>query len=395
MMRQKMSAAGSEWLFLLFITLFWFVQYLITPYLTIFLVNWGTTAFVAGIVAGAYGVIQILVRMPVGAMTDQMSRPVLLIQGGCLVMVVSTLLMRYGGDVQTFFCARLIAGISAASWVVAMSLYVGIHPERSKTKSLGRSTAAQYAGILLAFLSAGVIRSCFSMELLLSANVIAAAVCFFMSLFLRTGIVPRSAPVSLKHRMRLTIGNKQLFRGSLLFFFSQYVVFSSALSFTANYAESRNISAFYISVLAALFSISTLGSSILVDRGLDRYVSDRLASVASFLLMGVSCLIMPLVRSVILLCLMQVFSGFAYGIHCSVLNGFAIERIAPEGQSAAIGYFQGIHCIAITCAPMAMGRLIDLAGGYQVPYWALAGLCLMAAILTVWFYAIRRKEAAT
>ena len=144
-----------------------------------------------------------------------------------------------------------------------------------------------------------------------------------------------------------------------------------------------------------MFSISTLGSSILVDRGLDRYVSDRLASVASFLLMGVSCLIMPLVRSVILLCLMQVFSGFAYGIHCSVLNGFAIERVAPEGQSAAIGYFQGIHCIAITCAPMAMGRLIDLAGGYQVPYWALAGLCLMAAILTIWFYAIRRKEAAT
>lgn len=392
MMRREGSAAGSEALFLLFIMLFWFVQYLITPYLTIFLMDRGTTAFVAGIVAGAYGFIQILVRMPVGAMTDQMARPVLLIQGGCLVMVASTLLMRFGEDVQAFFFARLIAGVSAASWVVAMSLYVGIHPERSKTKSLGRSTAAQYAGILLAFLAAGAIRSSFSMEPLLSVNVIAAVLCFFLSLFLRAGCIPRSDQASLKHRMCLTVRNGQLFRGSLLFFCSQFVVFSSALSFTANYAESRNIGPFYISVLAALFSISTLISSILVDRGLERFATDRFASTASFALMFISCLIMPLVRSVILLCLMQILSGFAYGIHCSVLNGFAIETVEPEGQSAAIGYFQGMHCIAITVAPMTMGKLIDLAGGYRMPYWILSGLCVLAAALTAWFYAIRQEE---
>ena len=396
MRSRERAGAGDEALFLSFIVLFWFVQYLITPYLTIFLMDRGTTAFAAGVVAGAYGFVQILVRMPVGAMTDQMARPVLLIRAGCLVMVASTLLMRLGEEMETFFLARLIAGVSAASWVVAMSLYVSLHTERSKTKSMGRSTAAQYAGILLAFLAAGAVRSSRGMEALLDVNVAAAALCFFVSLLLRAGTKERvpcgGSQASLRRRMGLTVRNGQLFRGSLLFFFSQFVIFSSALSFTANYAESRGVGDVWISVLAALFSISTLLSSVLVDRGLDRLVSDRAASVLSFGLLCTSCVLMPLVRSVGLLCLMQLLSGFAYGIHCSVLNGFAIETVEPEGQSAAIGYFQGLHCIAITTAPMTMGKLIDLAGGYKGPYWVLASVCLLAAALTAWFYGIRRKE---
>ena len=67
MRSRERTGAGDEALFLSFIVLFWFVQYLITPYLTIFLMDRGTTAFAAGVVAGAYGFVQILVRMPVGA----------------------------------------------------------------------------------------------------------------------------------------------------------------------------------------------------------------------------------------------------------------------------------------------------------------------------------------
>lgn len=386
---------GYEALFLLFIVSFWFAQYLIIPYLTIFLMDAGTTAFIAGVVAGAYGFVQIFIRMPIGAMTDQISRPVLLIRCGCLVMVISTLLMCSGRDALSFFFARLIAGISAASWVVTMSLYVGAHLKRAKTKSLGRSTAAQYAGILLAFLVAGAIRSAISMGALLYVNVAIAVLSLFLSLFLRDDAVRYHLCIrrpSLGERLLIAAHNKQLFHGSLLFFFSQFVVFSSALSFTANYAEEQGIGEFYISVLAALFSISTLVSSMLIDRGIEHIVANDCAAKASFVLMAVSCAIIPVANSIVLICIMQILCGFSYGIHCSVLNGFAIESVRPEEEATAIGYFQGMHCIAITVAPMIMGKLIDLAGGYKIPYWMLTGVSLLAASMTGLFYKVHATE---
>lgn len=377
----------EETMYLLFTVLFWFAHYLPTPYLTVYLVERGTTAFLAGVIAGAYGIVQVLVRLPIGAMADQIRRPVRIIQSGSVAMVASALLLYLGNQSFVFLLARFVAGYSAATWVVVLSTYVGMHPERTKAESIGRATAAQYTGILAAFLLSGLIRSWFEMPALLLADVIAAVGYMVYSLILppvKREIVAGSC--SLSQSIRVVVHNRQLFKGSLLFFVAQFIVFSTALSFTANYARSQGATSFQISALAAVFSLSTLVASLLIDRGLGKVTSARNVTVIAFSLTLISCVIMPLSGKFWVLCTMQVLSGMAYGINCSVLNGFAIEDIRKEMQSAAIGYFQAFHTIAVTTAPMIMGKMVDMFGGFGQPYWILGAMSLTAICLAVVFF---------
>ncbi len=59
-----------EWTLLAVVVLFWFAQYVYIPYQTPFLVEQGVASGVIGTVVGAYGVTQMLFRLPVGVMAD-------------------------------------------------------------------------------------------------------------------------------------------------------------------------------------------------------------------------------------------------------------------------------------------------------------------------------------
>lgn len=390
----KKVSFGTELLFLGYIVAFWFAHYLVSPYLTIYIKSWGTTAFVAGLIAGAYGFIQIFARMPIGAMADQLSKPVVLTQFGAASLIVSTLLICFGQSEIVFLIARLISGVSASAWVVMLSMYVKMHRERSRTESLGRAMAAQYVGILSAYIIAGIVRSKFEMQTLLLMDVFAAVACFILGFFVKKDDrEPQKETISLGRRLLTVIRDRQVLRGSFLFCFSQFVVFATAFSFTANYVkEVRNVSDFQVSVLAALFSLATLIGNVMVDRGLERILSDRNSTVLSFAMMLTACICFPLISNYFLLCVMQVLIGLAYGFNCAVLNGFAVKDTAKEYQSAAIGCFQALHCIAVTIAPIIMGKLVDVFKGYTLPYWILAALCITAIILTFVFFGIREKQ---
>ena len=63
-----------EWTLLAVVVLFWFAQYVYIPYQTPFLTGKGVAAWMIGTVVGAYGVTQMIFRLPVGVMADWAGR---------------------------------------------------------------------------------------------------------------------------------------------------------------------------------------------------------------------------------------------------------------------------------------------------------------------------------
>ena len=53
-------------LFYIIVTLFWFAQYVYIPFQSTYLISIGTISSMVGIIIGAYGITQMLLRLPVG-----------------------------------------------------------------------------------------------------------------------------------------------------------------------------------------------------------------------------------------------------------------------------------------------------------------------------------------
>ncbi|XP_072285746.1 monocarboxylate transporter 8 isoform X2 [Pyxicephalus adspersus] len=95
--------------------------------------------------------------------------------------------------------------------------------------------------------------------------------------------------------------------------------------------------------------------------------------VASFLLLGILSMMLPLCQmfeSVIVVCL---FLGLCDGFLISMMSPIAFELVGPMQASQAIGYVLGLMSIPMTAGPPIAGLLIDLQGSYDLAFY-LAGI---------------------
>lgn len=95
--------------------------------------------------------------------------------------------------------------------------------------------------------------------------------------------------------------------------------------------------------------------------------------VASFLLLGIVSMMLPLCQvfeSVIVVCL---FLGLCDGFLISMMSPIAFELVGPMQASQAIGYILGIMSIPMTAGPPIAGLLVDLQGSYDLAFY-LAGV---------------------
>ncbi|KAM8953772.1 monocarboxylate transporter 8 [Pelodytes ibericus] len=95
--------------------------------------------------------------------------------------------------------------------------------------------------------------------------------------------------------------------------------------------------------------------------------------VASFLLLGIVSMMLPLCQvfaSVIVVCL---FLGFCDGFLISMMSPIAFELVGPMQASQAIGYVLGLMAIPMTAGGPIAGLLRDYHGSYDLAFY-LAGI---------------------
>ncbi|KAE8584265.1 hypothetical protein XENTR_v10020886 [Xenopus tropicalis] len=95
--------------------------------------------------------------------------------------------------------------------------------------------------------------------------------------------------------------------------------------------------------------------------------------VASFLLLGILSMMLPLCQvfeSVIVVCL---FLGLCDGFLISMMSPIAFELVGPMQASQAIGYVLGLMSIPMTAGPPIAGLLRDYCGSYDLAFY-LAGI---------------------
>ena len=110
--------------FITIIVLFWFAQYVYIPYQTPFLTAINVASNLIGLVVGAYGLSQLLLRIPIGMLADwYLNHKLLIIFGTSLSGFASLIRLVFPNGIG-FLIGNIISGIASSTWLSFMLFFL-------------------------------------------------------------------------------------------------------------------------------------------------------------------------------------------------------------------------------------------------------------------------------
>ena len=146
-------------IYLLYIitTLFWFSTYIYAPIMPTYVKSLGASYFLVGLILGCYGVGQMLLRVPIGILSDRLNKRKVFICFGMASLVISSLGLYFFTNPLLILIFRSFSGVASAFWVIFTVLYSSYFHENAATKAVGVLTAFCNGGVLIGLLAGGFI----------------------------------------------------------------------------------------------------------------------------------------------------------------------------------------------------------------------------------------------
>ncbi len=373
-----MNNQRKDSLFFLVVTLFWFAQYIFVPFLTPHLAAMGVAASLSGVILGAYGFSQLVLRIPVSVSEDCLGRHRLFMTSGLLSVVVGSSLPIFFDSPAAYLISRTLAGVGASTWVSFTVAFTGGYP--NVKERMGKLIAANNLGILISYLVGGTLYQRLGMKplFLISAVVAVAALC----------ILPlcQKGGSSGTHPFRLSelwavLQNRHLLMCSLMCALTQLINFATAMSFVSTYAQQRGATGLWLSLVAIAFYVAGTAASAVYSKGVFGRMSDRAFSVMGYALFAAYCLLLPLCTQVWMILLAQLIGGASRTLLYTQQMALCSQKVKPEQKTTAVGVFQSIYSLGMTVGPIVMGWMLELSGNdYPMAFVMISAFAVAGAI---------------
>ena len=355
---------------------FWFSQYTCAPYLNPEMKLMGASPDFMGLVAGIYGLTQLVVRIPIGIWADRMGRQKPFIVMGCLMAVLSTAGMLLFYNPTGFFVFRGIAGIGSGSWVSFTVLYGSYFAVDEAPRRISQLSNANHLGRLVCFVAMGALVTWYTVRAAFWAGFVTAVLSLGMSLFI--GDVPRKrTPMDIKDFL-VVAQDRNLQVTSLLGALIQVISFGTFYTFTVNLAVELKATDAQLSFLNIALMLPLVLANLVATKWLFQRIGTRGIITLGFFLEALYCVLAPLAVNMTQLFAVQSLAGVGFSFTFSILLGQCVRTIAPEKRSAGMGLYQAVYGIGMTIGPVLMGYLIRWSG-LSVSYFVMAGVSLASA----------------
>lgn len=375
------------------VILFWFAQYVYIPYQTPYLISRQVSEAFLGSILGAYGITQMLLRLPVGVMADSIGRHRLFILAGTIAAGTASLIRFLFPDGTGFLLANLLSGAASSMWISFMVMYTGFFAESEQQKATGRIILSNNLGILLGFLMSSLSYKYLGMGFLCILSILAGGVAAFLAFLLPEGNPGKKLSLSSFSSLKVCL-HKRLILFSLLALIQQGVQMSTAMSFTAQILKDRGASDFLVGFSSIIYMVSAVLSSGFsstekaVKAGARRWVP------LVFLLLGLYCILIPRTAFLPLLLVWQLLPGMATGILFSNLTSEAMKGIPAETKSTAMGFYQAVYALGMTLFPILTGNMIS-GYSYSSAYGILASAALAGGMVSFLYYFLSKSHQKT
>ena len=374
---------------LIIVSLFWFAQYVYIPYQATYLSSIGVASSYVGIIVGAYGFSQMILRMPVGLMADKRGKHKPFIIIGVLLSGTASLFRIAFPSGLGFLIASLFSGFSSAMWISFMVLYFSNFPKEQRQNASSIIVAANNLGILAGFVAGTLLHDRYGIRLLCVLSVLSTIPALLLSLLIKE---PEETSDTLPVKeLILVYADKRLILFSLLALIQQGVQISTSMSFTTQVAQARGASGLQIGIcsiiyiLAAVLSSYFASSKIAQKRGAPFWIPAILICLAGY------CFMVPNLPSVEWIYAVQVLSGLSTGILFSFCTSEAMKNIPRQKASTAMGYYQAIYALGMTTFPVLTG-IISNTVTIRSAFYVLSVIVLIGFAAAIVFYQVCHRS---
>ena len=354
-----MESKKRDGLFLAVVTLFWFAQYIFVPFLTPHLNAMGLAASVTGVIIGAYGFSQLVLRIPVSVSEDCLGRHRLYMGLGLLAVVAASTLPILFESPAAYLISRTMAGVGASTWVSFTVAFTGGYPDVKER--MGRLVACNNLGILISYLVGGSLYEWLGMKPLFGISACVSLIALLILPLCQKGGSTGTHPFRMQE-LWTVLKNKHLLLCSLMCALMQLINFATAMSFVSTYAQQRGASGFVLSLVSIAFYVAGTAASAVYGRGAFRRMSDRAFLAMGFGTFALYCLALPLCRSVWMILLAQLLGGMSRTLLYTQTMALCTATAAPEHKTTAVGVFQSIYSLGMTVGPVVMGWVLQFTG---------------------------------
>jgi len=361
------------------IYLFWFSLYLFVPILSVYAQSLGASFSMVGFIVSAYGLVQLIVRIPMGMLSDHLGRRRPFVTAAFVVVAISVVGLAWSPDPTWLLIFRGLTGLAAASWVTTTVLYTSYFPKHRSVKAIALATFFQGMSLVMATAAGGLLAESYGWVSTFYLAVIPAGLGATLSLFLADDVTLDRSKSSAFTTLRRSRGVKLLVIASILGCLAQYANYSTTFSFVPVYAA--EIGAFK-SCLGWLSTFVFLPQTLfsLVSARLSERLSERVLVVLGLAILGLVTLLTPFIQNVPLLIASRLVYGMGTGISFPVMMGLSIKQIEREQRASAMGVFQAVYALGMFAGPALSGVIADHLGMAGM-FYSIGALCLIAAAI--------------
>jgi MFS family permease len=346
-------------LFCIITLLFWFSMYTCVPILTAYVENLGASHKMAGLIVGMYGFSQMLLRIPVGIMSDRFHKRKLFITFGLLFSVLAGAGILVSQSITWILILRALAGAAAATWVDFTILFTSYYRKDETTKAIGTITVYNTLGQMLGILCGGWFADYYGWESSFLIGAVVGMIGMAGSFFLIEKFDDNAQKITASGVMEVA-RDRTLLIVSVLAILFQILTFATVFGFTPVYAQSLHATKLDMGLLTFFSTFPTAVAAWVGGRHLSQRFGEKQIIILGFVLNGVFSAVIPFTHDLVWLILTQAVAGFGRGLATPILMSLSIKHMHPDKRATAMGFYQAIYGLGMFIGPFFMGMAGDI-----------------------------------
>ncbi|MEF2244476.1 MFS transporter [Paenibacillus sp. IITD108] len=384
------TTKSQKYIFTLVTLIYWISMYIYVPTFSPYLNSKGFSLQFIGIVISSYGLVQLLVRFPLGIWSDRFGKRKPFIVLGMLCALISCLLFLLSGSWIWPLAGRIVAGVCASTWVAYTVMYAGFFKTEQTGRAMGNISFVTVSGQMIGMLLSGWLADGFHANMPFIIGAAAAVLGLLLALFLQEHAVNDRQGMSLAN-VKEVVKTKLLWRVSYLSILAHCVLFITMFGFTPLKAEALGAGGLELTIVVFAFMLPHAVASFITATIFVPRFGQYGTIMISFVLSGICTAAIAIVPSLELLYVTQAVNGFAQGLHLPLFLGLAIKEVASWGRATAMGLYQAVYAAGMFSGPFLAGFLNQqwgLGSGFALG----SVLALAAAIFTAIWAGQERKR---